>query len=89
MPKFYLPSSRPPANGVSPRPVPGPMAPERCVMTQPCVSPHCTVLVGRDLQGVVRVKVELATEDISSWWLKVIRHWLAWHYGAADIKLIR
>jgi hypothetical protein len=85
---FYLPSRRPPANGVSPRPVPGPLAPDRCLSRVDSVSPHHVVLIGRDLAGVVRVKVELHRDDVSVWWLKVLRHWLAWCYGASEIKIV-
>lgn len=77
-----------PANGVVRRPVPGPMAPERCVTIGECVSPQHVVLVGRDLNGAIRVKVELAAEDVTVWWFKVIRHWLAWHHGACEIKIV-
>lgn len=85
---FYRPSKAPPANGVSRRPVPGPLAPERCVTLGECVSPNHVLIIGRDLNGVVRVKVELAAEDVSAWWLKVVRHWLAWCYGASEIKIV-
>lgn len=89
MPSHYFPPlRRVPANGVSPRPVPGPMAPERCVTSFPTVSPETTMLVGRDLQGRVRIRLEVASDDVSPWLLKVIRHWLAWHYGASEIKIV-
>jgi hypothetical protein len=88
MPKHFPLTRHTPANGVSARRVPGPMAPERCVTQDDCVSPQCIVLVGRDLDGKVRIRVELSREDASSWWLKVIRHWLAWQYSATEIKLV-
>ena len=77
-----------PANGVNRRPVPGPLAPERCVSHTDSVSAEHVVLIGRDLAGVVRVKVELHRDDVSTWWLKVLRHWLAWCYGATEIKIV-
>lgn len=90
MPKFYLPPlRRVPASGVAPRPVPSLMAPERCVTSSASIDAGYTVLIGRDLTGRVRVKVELSADDVSSWWLRVIRHWLAWQYGAAEITLVK
>ena len=90
MSRFVLPPlHRQPANGVAARPVPSQLAPERCVTTQPVVSPDHLMLVGRDLDGRVRIRVELASEDVSSWWIKVIRHWLAWSYGASEIKIVK
>jgi hypothetical protein len=65
------------------------MAPERCVTSSPSIGEGYTVLIGRDLHGTVRVKVELAAGDVSSWWLRVIRHWLAWQYGASEIRLVK
>jgi hypothetical protein len=88
MGKFYRPRTTPPANGVTRRPVPGPMAPERCVTYDDCVSPNHVVLVGEDMKGVVRIKIELSREDASTWWVKVVRHWLAFQYGAADIRIV-
>jgi hypothetical protein len=87
-PSFYLPRRRTPANGVEARRVPGPLAPDRCITRAESVSPHHVVLVGRDLTGVVRVKLELHRDDVSLWWLKVLRHWLAWCYGASEIKIV-
>jgi hypothetical protein len=88
-PHYFPPIRRAPANGVSPRPVPGPLAPERCVQYVHGVGEGATVvLLGVDLKGKVRVKVELASDDVSTWWLKVIRHWLAWCYGASEIKIV-
>jgi hypothetical protein len=69
------------------RPVPGPMAPERCVTTRDCLG-DVVELVGRDLDGRIRIRVFLSRDDVSAWWVKVIRHWLAWRYGAAEIKLL-
>jgi hypothetical protein len=88
MPKHFPLPRHTPANGVEARRVPGPMAPERCITSAECVSPDHVVLIGRDLNGVVRIKVELSREDVSMWWAKVIRHWLAWHYGASEIKIV-
>lgn len=85
---YFRTTKHVPANGVARRPVPNPLAPERCITVAECVSPHHVVLVGRDLQGIVRVRVELASEDVTAWWFKVVRHWLAWHYGACDIKIV-
>lgn len=81
-------TKRTPANGIERRPVPNMMAPERCVTNTDSVSADHVILIGRDLTGAVRVKVELSREDASVWWVKVIRHWLAWQYGASEIKLI-
>lgn len=86
--KFYIPKRHIPANGVSARRVPGPLAPERCVGIQRCVSGTHTRLVGCSLDGVVRVEVILAKGDASTWWVKVIRHWLAWYYGASEIRIV-
>lgn len=89
MPKTYFPPlRRVPANGVSARPVPGPLAPDRCVQYEHGVGHGTVVLLGLDLSGTVRVKVEMSAGDVSSWWLKVIRHWLAWCYGASEIKIV-
>jgi len=77
-----------PANGVTRRPVPGPLAPERCVGLDHSISSAHIVIVGCDLSGVVRVKIELSREDASGWWIKVVRHWLAWCYGAVEIKIV-
>jgi hypothetical protein len=71
-----------------PRPVPQQMAPDRCVTTQECVSCDMVALIGRDLQGVVRVRVELSREDACDWWVRVLRHWLAWKHGACEVRLI-
>lgn len=71
-----------------PRPVPQQMAPERCVEMERCVSPEYVTLVGLDLTGTIRVKVELHRADVSAWWVKVIRHWLAWQHGACDIRIV-
>lgn len=82
----------PPSNRwreASARKVPEQMAPERCVTYDECVSPHQVVLVGTDTTGRVRVRVELAREDASGWWIRVIRHWLAWRYDATDIRLVK
>jgi hypothetical protein len=78
-----------PANGVTRRLVPGPLAPERCVTLAECVSQEHVVLVGRDSDGIVRVKVELAAEDVTSWWFKLIRHWLARHYRVSGTTAVR
>lgn len=72
-----------------PRSVPGPLAPASCVSLESCVSPDHVLLVGRDLHGVVHVKVELSRADASSWWGKVIRLWLAWRHGASEIRLMQ
>ena len=66
-----------------------PLAPDRCVTSSPSIAEGYTVLVGRDLSGTVRVKVELASGDVSSWWLSAIRRWLAWRYGSAELKLVK
>lgn len=71
-----------------PRPVPGALAPLECLSIESSVARDCVVLVGRDLKGHVRVKVELSRVDASSWWGKVIRLWLAWRYGCAKIRLL-
>ena len=84
----YRNSKYTPANGVTRRPVPGPMAPERCITQNDSVSPDHVVLIGRDMAGIVRVKLELHRDDVSAWWLKVLRHWLAWCYGASEIKIV-
>lgn len=90
MAKHYFPPIRHvPANGVTPRPVPNQMAPERCVTSSPSISDGHTVLIGRDLEGRVRIKVELEADDVSPWLLKVIRHWLAFQYGASEIRLVK
>ena len=89
MPKHPFLSRHTPANGVSARRVPGQMAPERCVEYENGVGPDNVVLIGVDLSGVVRVKIELTREDASAWWLKVVRHWLAWQYGASEIRIVR
>lgn len=90
MSTFYLPPiRRTPASGVAPRPVPNQMAPECCVTSSASIDDRYAVLIGRDLSGRVRIKVELAADDVSSWWLRVIRHWLAWQYGASEIKLVK
>jgi hypothetical protein len=75
--------------GDGPRPVPGPLAPAELVTVEQCVA-GCggVVLVGRDLEGNVRVRIDLAREDASSWWFKVIRLWLAWRYKAVRIRLV-
>lgn len=85
---YFPPLRRTPANGVAPRPVPGPLAPERCVEYQPGVGGSTVTLIGKDREGTVRIRVELATDDASAWWLKVIRHWLAWAYSAGEIKIV-
>src|ERR1700737_2702733 len=61
----------------------GPLAPEQCVEMERCVSPDHVWLVGTDLSGAVRVKVELSRDDVSEWWVEEIRYWLAGGYGAA------
>lgn len=71
------------------RRVPEQMAPERCVTRDDCVSPDHVYLVGSDLTGRVRIRVELSREDASRWWVRVIRHWLAWRYDAMDIRLVK
>jgi hypothetical protein len=65
------------------------MAPEDCVTLMHSVSPEYVVLVGRDLAGQVRVKVELSRADASEWWVETIRHWLADQYGAPELRLLR
>lgn len=69
------------------RPVPGQMAPEQCVTTRDGLG-GVVELVGRDLEGHIRVRVILSRDDVSVWWVKVVRHWLAWRYGAAEIRLL-
>lgn len=65
------------------------MAPERCVTSQSAVSSECIILTGRDTAGVVRCRVELERDDTAVlWWIRVLRHFLAWRYGACEIKLI-
>jgi hypothetical protein len=88
MPKFYLPSRRPPANGVTPRSVPSQMAPERCIGYEWGVTNHTIIITGSDLKGQPRIRVELAQDDLSPWLVKVIRHWLAWYSGASEIKIV-
>lgn len=86
---FYRPPlQHRPANGVIRRPVPSPLAPERCLNKAESVSADHVVLIGRDLTGVVRIKVELHRDDVSAWWLKVLRHWLAWCHGASEIRIV-
>lgn len=72
-----------------PRPVPGPLAPADLVTIEECLA-GCggVVLVGRDLEGNVRIRIDLAREDATSWWFKVIRLWLAWRYNAVHIRLL-
>ncbi len=88
MPTHHFPRRHAPANGVAARPVPGPLAPAHCVTLAECVSPDAVLLIGRDLSGTVRIKIELSAEDVSTWWIKVVRHWLAWAYGASEIKIV-
>jgi hypothetical protein len=88
MPKFHFPSRHVPANGVVARRVPSQLAPERCIGYEHGVAGQSVVIVGSDLDGHVRIKVEVAREDVSSWLVKVIRHWLAWYYGASEIKIV-
>lgn len=72
------------------RAVPGPLAPAHCVTVESGhISPDHVVLVGRDLQGVVHVRVELSRADASSWWGHAIRSWLAWRHGASEIRILR
>jgi hypothetical protein len=63
------------------------MAPERCVTTRDSLA-GVVELVGRDLTGAIRIRVLLPREDVTNWWVKVIRHWLACRYGAAEIRLL-
>lgn len=63
------------------------MAPERCVTRFPFHAEHVQ-LVARDLTGAVRMTIVVHEDDVSSWLLKVVRHWLAWSYGAAEIKIV-
>jgi hypothetical protein len=88
MSTFYLPRHHTPANGVAPRTVPNQLAPERCITHVKSMAPEYVVLVGRDLSGTIRVKLELHRDDVSVWWLKVLRHWLAWAYSASEIKIV-
>jgi hypothetical protein len=88
VPHVWIPRHRTPANGVAPRPVPGQLAPERCITRSDSVAPQHVVLVARDLTGAVRMKVEVHQDDVSVWLLKVLRHWLAWAYGASEIKIV-
>lgn len=85
---MYFPRQHTPANGVTMRPVPSQLAPGRCVQFEDSISPDHLILIGRDLNGIVRVRVELSREDASTWWVKVIRHWLAFQYGAAEIRIV-
>ncbi|MDQ2667393.1 MAG: hypothetical protein M3Z05_15450 [Gemmatimonadota bacterium] len=62
------------------------LAPERCITNADSVSQDHVTLVGRDLEGVLRVKVELARDDASEWWVKVMRGWLARDYGATPLE---
>jgi hypothetical protein len=80
--------ARPGANGVARRPVPGPLAPERCVSFEPDVVPDSVWLVGHDLQGKVCIRMQLPRRDVSAWWIKVVRHWLAWYHGATEIRIV-
>jgi hypothetical protein len=73
----------------SARRVPEQMAPESCVTYDDCVAPDCVSLVGSDLSGRVRIRVVLSRDDASTWWVRVIRHWLAWRYDAAEIRLVK
>ena len=89
MSKFlFLAPARTPANGVPRRPVPNHMAPERCVTRREGTAPKYVQLVARDLSGTVRMTVEVHEDDVGPWLLKVIRHWLAWAYGASEIKIV-
>jgi hypothetical protein len=74
-------------SAIVPRPVPGPLAPERCVQYDNGVG-GTVVIVGSDLSGEVMVRVILRREHASAWWLKVIRHWLAWCCGASEIRIV-
>jgi hypothetical protein len=65
----------------------GPMAPENCVTYQPTVSPGHVTLIGSDIDGVDRVEITLAREDVTEW-IKMIRQWLAWRYGALELTLL-
>jgi hypothetical protein len=86
--KHYFPTARIPATGVAPRRVPNQMAPERCVQYAKGVGGGTVILLGCDLEGTIRVRVELAADDLTVWWLRVIRHWLAWYYGVSEIKIV-
>lgn len=86
--KFYIPRHHTPANGVAPRRVPSQLAPERCIGYEHGVTTHTVVIIGRDLKGAVRIRVELSRDDVSLWFIKVIRHWLAWWCGASEIKIV-
>jgi hypothetical protein len=58
------------------------------VQLQACVAGTHIAIVGFDLKGVMRIRIELARGDASGWLIKVVRHWLAWRYGAAEIRLL-
>lgn len=90
MPTHYFPPiRRTPASGVAPRRVPSQMAPERCVTVADSVCPDVVQLIGRDLSGVIRIRIEIARADASPWLIRVIRHWLAWAHNATEIRIVR
>ena len=77
-------------DGLSPVGRSRPLAPRSCVTTQECPAEGQVALVARDLEGRIRLRIELAREDVADgWWFRLLRWALALRYGAAEIRLLK
>jgi hypothetical protein len=71
------------------RRIPGPMAPADLVEIHDSSFPTHFRLLAHDLDGNVRIEMLVEREDMDSvrWFVRVLRHWLAWRHKATRIRL--
>jgi hypothetical protein len=61
--------------------------PQDCVKHAQSVDPEMTVMIGYDIHGVVRVKVEVAERD-AAWWERLMIRYMRWRFGR-PMRLVR
>ncbi|HKW09741.1 MAG TPA: hypothetical protein VJO33_05130 [Gemmatimonadaceae bacterium] len=61
--------------------------PQDCVRRSASVDADMTQLIGYDIHGVVRVKIEVAEGD-SAWWERLMLRYMRWRFGS-PLRLMR
>lgn len=73
------------------RPVPHQMSDPELVTFESCNAPEWVRLVANDLDGTRQASLEIRRADVTSvaWFMKVLRHWLAWRHYAIRLKILK
>lgn len=61
--------------------------PQDCVRHAPSVDVEMTQLIGYDIHGVVRVKIEVAARD-AGWWERLMIRYMRWRFGQ-PLRIVR